>query len=266
MHCDALRWAAMGCDGLRWDAISCDGIRCAEMRWPRDDSSGRPLPPVLVRRTTFRHSQFPPSAHPLSSSALRAPPFPVPLSRQRRCSSCTCRPRQATLTRSAWPRCAGATAAAASASRSASLAAALASLRTVEGNGGCVGGGGASAGGGNGSGGSAAQSWPLIAMEYDEMPGSPGGAQGLAVGEFDGSTITAFDRASAPLPAVTAPQFSINLTDPMPGGAHIRVDQLTASFYRISYTVILVAPDNTPQSAALLLSAANGGGRNLNSG
>ncbi|CAI5948290.1 unnamed protein product [Closterium sp. NIES-64] len=228
-----------------------------------------------------------------------------------------------------------------------SLAAALASLRTGGENGGCVG-GGASGGGGTGSGGSVAQSWPLIAMEYDEMSSSPGGAQGLAVGDFAGSTIAAFDRASAPLPAVTSPQFAINLTDPMPGGAHIRVDSLyvsrplvlplppcstlsfslslpallsrspspsvlyslvlplppcstlsfslslpallsrspspsllyslvpsgtrvpqsltsmtaltsksvkkksTASFYRISYTIILVAPDNDPQSAALL--------------
>ncbi|CAI5994902.1 unnamed protein product [Closterium sp. NIES-65] len=216
-------------------------------------------------------------------------------------------------------------------SSGASLAAALASLRTGGENGGCVG-GGASGGGGTGSGGSVAQSWPLIAMEYDEMSSSPGGAQGLAVGDFAGSTIAAFDRASAPLPAVTSPQFAINLTDPMPGGAHIRVDSLyvsrplvlplppcstlsfslslpallsrspspsvlyslvlplppcstlsfslslpallsrspspsllyslvpsgtrvpqsTASFYRISYTIILVAPDNDPQSAALL--------------
>ncbi|CAI5990838.1 unnamed protein product [Closterium sp. NIES-64] len=248
---------------------------------------------------------------------------------------------------------------------------ALASLRTGGENGGCVG-GGASGGGGTGSGGSVAQSWPLIAMEYDEMSSSPGGAQGLAVGDFAGSTIAAFGtrcsllssthlfsrllsffhspapscvvlhslvlpclslhRASAPLPAVTSPQFAINLTDPMPGGAHIRVDSLyvsrplvlplppcstlsfslslpallsrspspsvlyslvlplppcstlsfslslpallsrspppsllyslvpsgtrvpqsTASFYRISYTIILVAPDNDPQSAALL--------------
>ncbi|CAI5477770.1 unnamed protein product [Closterium sp. Yama58-4] len=145
----------------------------------------------------------------------------------------------------------------------ASLAAALASLRTAGDNGGCVG-GGASGEGGTGSGGGVAQSWPLIAMEYDEMPSSPGGAQGLAVGEFAKSTITAFDHASAPLPVVTSPQFATNLTDPMPGGAHIRVDKLTASFYRISYTVILVAPDNSPQSAALLLSAS-GGSKKLNS-